>query len=71
MAIRPNTGRDAAAGFELCLVTPDPDAAYAKATAAGAAAVKPAEAKPWGQRVAYVRDLNGCIVELCTPMEPP
>ena len=24
--------------------------------------------KPWGQRVAYVRDCNGALVELCTPM---
>jgi lactoylglutathione lyase len=24
--------------------------------------------KPWGQTVAYVRDLDGHLVELCTPM---
>ena len=24
--------------------------------------------KPWGQVVAYVKDLNGIIVELCTSM---
>jgi hypothetical protein len=24
--------------------------------------------KPWGQVVAYVRDLNGYLVEICTPM---
>jgi lactoylglutathione lyase len=23
---------------------------------------------PWGQTVAYVRDNNGFLVELCTPM---
>jgi lactoylglutathione lyase len=68
LAIRANTARDVAAGFELCLVTADPDGAYVRAVDAGAYAVKPAEQKPWGQRVAYVRDLNGCIVELCTPI---
>ena len=26
-------------------------------------------AKPWGQVVAYVRDLNGFLVELCSAME--
>lgn len=69
VAIRPNTPQDVAAGFELCFVTDDPERAYATATAAGAFPVKPAEHKPWGQRVAYVRDLNGCLIELCTPIE--
>lgn len=68
IAIRPHTPLDVAAAFELCLVTKDPDAAYERALDAGAFAVKPAEQKPWGQRVAYVRDLNGCLVELCTPI---
>jgi hypothetical protein len=24
--------------------------------------------KPWGQTVAYLRDINGVLVELATPM---
>ena len=68
VAIRPNTRKDVAAGIALCLVTDDPDGAYTTATGAGAAAVKPVEEKPWGQRVAYVRDLNGCLIELCSPV---
>ncbi len=24
--------------------------------------------KPWGQVVAYVRDLDGFLIEICTPM---
>ena len=28
--------------------------------------IKLPEAKPWGQVVGYLRDLNGVIVELCT-----
>ena len=70
-AIRPNRSRDSAAGFELAFVTADPDRAYAAAVRAGAVGVKPAEGKPWGQRVAYVRDLNGCLVELGSPVTPP
>ena len=68
LSIRPNRKADVAAGFEIALVTDDPRAAYEKAVAAGAAAVKPPQVKPWGQTVGYVRDLNGCLVELCSPM---
>lgn len=42
---------------------------FASAIEAGALAVAIAEpvTKPWGQTVAYVRDLNGLLVELATP----
>lgn len=68
VAIRPNTPRDVAAGIEICLVTDTPEEAYAHAVAAGAAPVKQVETKPWGQKVSYVRDLNGCLIELCSPV---
>ena len=42
--------------------------AYDTAVAAGAKSVSKPEKKPWGQTVAYVRDNNGFLVELCTPM---
>lgn len=71
VAIRPNTPRDVAAGIEICLVTETPEKAYAHAVAMGAAPVKPVEVKPWGQKVSYVRDLNGCLVEICSPVPPP
>ncbi len=66
--IRPNAPGDVAAGFELCLVSGDPDSAFAHAVAAGATPEKAVTEKPWGQRVGYVRDLNGCLVELCSPV---
>jgi len=25
--------------------------------------------KPWGQKVGYLRDTNGFIIEICTPIE--
>jgi lactoylglutathione lyase len=65
-AIRANRKADIAAGFEIALVCSAPREAYDKAIAAGAAPVKPPEEKPWGQVVGYVRDLNGCLVELCS-----
>lgn len=55
-------------GFEVALVTPDVQALYDRALKAGAASVTPPETKPWGQIVAYVRDRNGFLVELCTPL---
>ena len=54
--------------FEVALLTDDVPAAYATAIAAGAAEVNEPAEKPWGQTVAYVRDLNGVLVELCTPV---
>ena len=56
------------AGFEIALITDDVVTAYQKAIAAGAIAVKEPLQKPWGQLVAYVRDLNGILVELCSQM---
>lgn len=54
--------------FEIALVTDDPGAALERAVAAGASQVLAPTKKPWGQTVAYVRDLDGHLVELCTPM---
>jgi len=55
-------------GFEIALVTPDVPALYARAVKAGATAISEPETKPWGQTVAYLRDKDGHIVELCTPL---
>jgi lactoylglutathione lyase len=55
-------------GVEVALTTSDVAAAFDQAVAAGASPVSKPEQKPWGQVVAYVRDNNGFLVELCTPM---
>ena len=55
------------AGFEVCLVDEDVEAAYARAVEAGAAAVSEPEEKPWGQRTAYVRDPDGTLIEIASP----
>lgn len=54
--------------FEIGLFTDDVPAAYAKAVAAGAAAVTPPKEVPWGQTVAFVRCPDGTLVEICTPI---
>ncbi|WP_298208191.1 VOC family protein [Acidovorax sp.] len=53
---------------EVALLTQDVSAAYQQALAQGAAPLQEPTQMPWGQTVAYVRDLNGFWVELCTPM---
>ncbi|NNF57605.1 MAG: VOC family protein [Rhodothermaceae bacterium] len=56
------------AAFEITLVTDDVPKAFERAKEAGAAPLAEPTEKPWGQTVSYVRDLNGVIVELCTPV---
>jgi catechol 2,3-dioxygenase-like lactoylglutathione lyase family enzyme len=63
--IQPNKPHGPAAGFQISFRTPDVTQAYEKAIAAGAVAVAPPETKPWGQEVAFVRDIDGILVELC------
>jgi lactoylglutathione lyase len=53
---------------ELALVAGDVDAATARALEAGCTALASPEDKPHGQRVAFVRDPFGTLVELATPM---
>jgi catechol 2,3-dioxygenase-like lactoylglutathione lyase family enzyme len=54
-------------GSQIALVTRDMAVDWQRALAAGATIIKQPEAKPWGQTAGYVRDLNGVVVELCTP----
>jgi lactoylglutathione lyase len=65
---RKNRPDGEAAGIEIALTTPDVEGAFQRAVGAGAVAVRPPTRKPWGQVVSYVRDLNGVLVELCSPM---
>jgi catechol 2,3-dioxygenase-like lactoylglutathione lyase family enzyme len=67
-AIRPNRAGVDPAGFELALVTAEVRAAYDRAVAEGATPTAEPAQKPWGQVVGYVRDPNGILVELCTPV---
>jgi lactoylglutathione lyase len=55
-------------GIEVGFTTADVPAAYHQALAAGAISVSEPKTKPWGQVVAYVRSIEGTLVELCTPM---
>ena len=56
------------AGIEVGFEAEDVEAAFAGALAAGAIEEAKPAAKPWGQTICYVRDLNGVLVEIGTPM---
>ena len=56
-------------GIELALVSEDVTRDFERAVAAGAIAISNPTEKPWGQTVAYVRSVEGTLIELCSPME--
>ncbi|CAL9057458.1 unnamed protein product [Musa banksii] len=49
---------------EVCFDYPDVDAAYKRAVDSGAVPVSPPEVKEWGQKVGYVRDMDGIVVRM-------
>lgn len=55
-------------GMEVAFATENVEEAYQAAVNAGATEVSRPAVKPWGQTVGYVRDLNGFLVEICTPI---
>lgn len=66
--VRKNDPQAAPCAAEIALVTPDVGSAYAKAVEAGAIAFVEPATKPWGQMVGYLRDPDGTLIELCSPM---
>lgn len=55
-------------GIEIGLTTNNVQETLDAAINAGALMVEEPKTKPWGQVVAYVRDLDGFLIEICTPM---
>jgi lactoylglutathione lyase len=56
-------------GVELAFVTENIEETWQQAISAGATILEPIETKVWGQQVGYLRDPNGFLLEICTPME--
>ncbi|OVA18326.1 Glyoxalase-like domain [Macleaya cordata] len=56
---------------ELCFAYADVDAAYKRAVENGAEAVHEPEEKVWGQKVGYVRDIDGIVVRMGSYVNPP
>lgn len=55
-------------GIEIGFTTGNVKKAYDQAIKAGAIHTASPVVKPHGQTVAYVRDIDGFLVEICTPM---
>lgn len=68
---RRSTPGDQPLGFEIGFTTDDVQASVDAAIAAGGSLFAPMKTKPWGQTVAYIRDPEGFLVEICTPMINP
>jgi len=56
-------------GAEMAFTSSDIEADFQRALDAGATEYVPLTQKPWGQKVGYVRDNNGFLIEICTPMQ--
>ncbi|XP_054814484.1 uncharacterized protein LOC129315018 [Prosopis cineraria] len=59
----PGSGRGRQPG-EICFVYDDVEAAYKRAIEKGAVGVSEPEKKEWGQKVGYVRDIDGIVVRM-------
>ena len=55
-------------GIELAFSTNEVEAYMQKAIEEGATELAEVVDKPWGQKVGYLRDINGFIIEVCSPM---
>jgi len=55
-------------GFEMAFVTENIEEDFSKAIQAGATEYEEVKEKPWGQKVGYLRDNNGLLIEICTPV---
>jgi uncharacterized glyoxalase superfamily protein PhnB len=55
-------------GIEIGFTTDDVEGTLIQAVSAGAVLVEEPKTKPWGQLVAYLRDLDGFLIEVCSPM---
>ena len=55
-------------GMEIGIVTDNVAKLVETAKKNGATVIEPPTEKPWGQTVAYVRDGDGFLIEICSPM---
>lgn len=55
--------------IEIGFITDNVPEVLQKATSFGAVIVSEPVEKPWGQIVAYARDLNGFLIEICTEVK--
>lgn len=55
-------------GIEIGFTTDDVELVFTNAVKEGAIAVEKVKTKPWGQLVGYVKDIDGLLIEICSPI---
>ncbi len=67
------SAKDAPAPMEIAFIVENVDQVYMLAVESGATILSEPVEKPWGQRVAYIRDPDGFIVEIGSKVDvnPP
>jgi len=55
-------------GVNLAFTTENVEELMEQAIKEGAVILEEAIVKPWGQKVGYIKDINGFLVEICTPI---
>ena len=56
-------------GVEIVLVSENIETDFKTALDNCAELLEPIKQKPWGQKVGYLKDINGLLIEVCTPMD--
>lgn len=64
----PSKPIDNSPAFEIAFETEDVQYALSNALKAGAKLIQKPEVMSWGQTTAYVTDINGFLIEICTPI---
>jgi len=55
-------------GIEIAFISENIEVDFNNAIQAGAEEFEPLTDKPWGQKVGYLLDNNGFLIEICLPM---
>ena len=55
--------------FEIAFETKDVSQSLHQAIDCGATLVQEVKQEPWGQTTSYVSDMNGFLIEICSPIE--
>ena len=66
--IRESDPDEPAPGFTVSFRSNDVEADYERAIGAGATALSPPSLQPWGQATACVRDPDGVMIEIASPL---
>lgn len=55
-------------GIEIGFVSNNVESTFEKSVKAGATITEESKQKPWGQTVAYIQDIDGFLIKICSLM---